>query len=55
MVVAQKGKALARVCEPREELKVFPTNERSDYAKPLASDEWMCKAGVPGRYFSSSE
>ena len=34
-----RGKVLARVYELREELKVFLTNEGSDYAKLLASDE----------------
>ena len=38
-----RGKALARVYELREELKVFLTNERSDYAKLLASDEWCAR------------
>ena len=46
-----------RVYELREELEVFLTNERSDYAKLLASDRYTAsgKAGIPGRYFSSSE
>ncbi|XP_035233449.1 zinc finger BED domain-containing protein 5-like [Stegodyphus dumicola] len=34
-----RGKVLVRVYELREELKVFLTNEGSDYAKQLASDE----------------
>ena len=38
-----RGKVLARVYELREELKVFLTNEGSDYAKPLASDEWCAR------------
>ncbi|XP_070615590.1 SCAN domain-containing protein 3-like [Erythrolamprus reginae] len=38
-----RGKVLARVYELREELKVFLTNERSDYSKLLASDEWCAK------------
>lgn len=36
-----RGKVLARVYELREELKVFLTNEGSDYAKLLTSDEWI--------------
>ena len=32
--------SLARVYELQEKLKVFLTNEGSDYAKLLASDEW---------------
>ncbi|XP_032091807.1 zinc finger BED domain-containing protein 5-like [Thamnophis elegans] len=38
-----RGKVLVRVYELREELKVFLTNERSDYAKLLASDEWCAR------------
>ena len=38
-----RGKVLARVYELREELKVFLTNEGSDYAKLLASDEWWAR------------
>ncbi|XP_035227893.1 zinc finger BED domain-containing protein 5-like [Stegodyphus dumicola] len=38
-----RGKALVRVYELREELKVFLTNEGSDYAKQLASDEWCAR------------
>ncbi|XP_077421844.1 zinc finger BED domain-containing protein 5-like [Vanacampus margaritifer] len=38
-----RGKVLARVYELREELKLFLTNEKSDYAKLLASDEWCAK------------
>ncbi|XP_061915868.1 zinc finger BED domain-containing protein 5-like [Entelurus aequoreus] len=38
-----RGKVLARVYELREELKVFLTNERSDYSKLLASNEWCAK------------
>ncbi|XP_050993118.1 SCAN domain-containing protein 3 [Labeo rohita] len=38
-----RGKVLARVYELREELKVFLTNEQSDYAKLLASDEWCAR------------
>ncbi|XP_069588346.1 zinc finger BED domain-containing protein 5-like [Ranitomeya imitator] len=38
-----RGKVLARVYELREELKIFLTNERSDYSKLLASDEWCAK------------
>ena len=38
-----RGKVLARVYELREELKVFLTNEGSDYAKLLASDEWCAR------------
>ena len=35
-----RGMVLAREYELREKLKVFLTNEGSDYAKLLASDEW---------------
>ncbi|KAF0039009.1 hypothetical protein F2P81_009493 [Scophthalmus maximus] len=38
-----RGKMLARVYELREKLKVFLTNEGSDYAKLLASDEWCAR------------
>ena len=38
-----RGKVLARVYELREELKVFLTNEKSDYVKLLTSDEWCAK------------
>lgn len=38
-----RGKMLARLYELREELKVFLTNEGSDYAKLLASDEWCAR------------
>ncbi|XP_035211219.1 zinc finger BED domain-containing protein 5-like [Stegodyphus dumicola] len=38
-----RGKVLVRVYELREELKVFLTNEGSDYAKQLASDEWCAR------------
>lgn len=38
-----RGKVLVRVYELREELKVFLTNERSEYAKLLASDEWCAR------------
>ncbi|KAF0022479.1 hypothetical protein F2P81_025292 [Scophthalmus maximus] len=38
-----RGMVLARVYELREELKVFLTNEGSDYAKLLASDEWCAR------------
>uniref|UniRef100_A0A8C5R0I0 Uncharacterized protein n=1 Tax=Leptobrachium leishanense TaxID=445787 RepID=A0A8C5R0I0_9ANUR len=38
-----RGKVLVRVYELREEFKVFLTNERSDYAKLLASDEWCAR------------
>ncbi|XP_054830350.1 zinc finger BED domain-containing protein 5-like [Eublepharis macularius] len=38
-----RGKVLVRVYELREEVKVFLTNERSDYAKLLASDEWCAR------------
>ena len=38
-----QSKVLARVYELREELKVFLTNEGSDYAKLLASDEWCAR------------
>ena len=38
-----RSKVLARVYELQEELKVFLTNERSDYAKLLASDEWCAR------------
>ena len=38
-----RGSVLARVCELREELKVFLTNERYDDAKLLASDEWCAR------------
>lgn len=41
MVVPWQGPA--RVYELREELKVFPTNERSDYTELLASDEGCAK------------
>ena len=41
MVVARQG--VARVYELREELQVFLTNEGSDYAKLLASDEWCAR------------
>ena len=34
---------LAHVYELREELKVFLTNERSDYTKLLANDEWCAR------------
>ena len=37
------GKVLARVYELREELKEFLTNERSNHAQLLASDEWCTK------------
>ena len=37
------GKVLARVYELREELKVFLTDERSDFSKLLGSDEWCAK------------
>ncbi|XP_035209931.1 zinc finger BED domain-containing protein 5-like [Stegodyphus dumicola] len=37
------GKVLVRVYELREEFKVFLTNEGSDYAKQLASDEWCAR------------
>ena len=36
-------KVLARVYELREELKEFLTNEKSDHAQLLASDEWRAK------------
>ena len=38
-----RGKVLARVYELREELKEFLTNQKSDYAQLLASDEWCAK------------
>ncbi|XP_061703595.1 zinc finger BED domain-containing protein 5-like isoform X2 [Syngnathoides biaculeatus] len=38
-----RGKVLTRVYELREELKMFPTNERSDYSNLFASDEWCAK------------
>ncbi|XP_032093621.1 zinc finger BED domain-containing protein 5-like [Thamnophis elegans] len=38
-----RGKVLVRVYELREELKVFLTNDRSDYTKLLASDEWCAR------------
>ncbi|KAM9320399.1 zinc finger BED domain-containing protein 5-like [Gastrophryne carolinensis] len=38
-----RGKVLARVYELREELKIFLTNERSDFSKLLASDAWCAK------------
>ena len=38
-----RGKVLARVYGLREELKEFLTNERSDYAHLLVSDEWCVK------------
>lgn len=38
-----RGKVLAHVYELREELRVSLTNEGSDYAKLLASDEWCAK------------
>ncbi|KAM9319784.1 zinc finger BED domain-containing protein 5-like [Gastrophryne carolinensis] len=37
------GKVLARMYELREELKIFLTNERSDFSKLLASDAWCAK------------
>ena len=37
------GKVLTRVYELRDELKEFLTNQRSDYAHLLASDEWCAK------------
>ena len=38
-----RGKVLACVYESREELKEFLTNQRSDYAPQLASNEWCAK------------
>ena len=38
-----RGKVLARVYELREELKVFLTNEGSEYTKLLASDEFRAR------------
>ena len=38
-----RGKVLARMYELREDLKQFLTNERSDYAQLLASEEWCAK------------
>ena len=38
-----RGKVLARVYELREVHKEFLTNERSDYAQLLASDQWCAK------------
>ncbi|XP_077598774.1 SCAN domain-containing protein 3-like [Stigmatopora nigra] len=38
-----RGKVLTRVYELREELKMFLTNERSDYSNQFASDEWCAK------------
>ncbi|KAM9296690.1 protein-glutamine gamma-glutamyltransferase E-like [Gastrophryne carolinensis] len=38
-----RGKVLARVYELREELKIFLTNERSDFSNLLASDAWCAK------------
>ena len=41
MIVA--GQGAGREYELRKELKVFLTNEGSDYAKLLASDEWCAR------------
>lgn len=38
-----RSKVLTRVYELREELKMFLTNERSDYSNLFASDEWCAK------------
>ncbi|XP_056302924.1 SCAN domain-containing protein 3-like [Danio aesculapii] len=38
-----RGKVLARVYELREELKMFLTNERSDYSNLFSGDEWCSK------------
>ena len=38
-----RGKVLDPVYELREELKVFLTNEGSDFAKLLATDEWCAR------------
>ena len=37
------GQSAACVYELREKLKEFITNQRSDYAQLLASDEWCAK------------
>lgn len=46
-----RGKVPALMYELREELKVFLTNEGSDYAKLLASDEWCARLAYQADIF----